>query len=537
MSKKLKKVIVLFLLSISTIGGYTQSINKVFMYDELNTIPFNLLVNNDKLNITGIFIDTSNFGIKLFSSIYDKNGLLIDANFYRPLNYEHFVGGWYYGKLSKVNNGFIQAGYAADTGTGKTNLLLFHIDSLGHLMNYYVYNITNRNTDQFFGISVTQSKENYYYVSGSFSNGSVSLPFLLKADSNGTKIWIKYYNEVRLDFNAGASIIEDDSGHIVIAVISETEYNPPIMHLLANKTTILNIDTAGTLLYARLDTSTSFQVGYSLQKANGNNYITCGHEITNRDSLYGYSNRHGCITKWDSLFNKIWSKDFYNTSDLYSKSVLYDVIEMPDGSIIGCGSSGISLDSLYYGLNGWLLKIDKDGNKIWSREYRSFKYASADNHHYLYDVDVLSNGDIVAVGYVSVVGGDVSQQGWLIKVDSNGCLYDSNWCGYSSIEVEFSPPQASQEEIEVLVYPNPASDVINIEIKNATFNLSDKLSIRIFDIQGREVFNRVENYSENIEVEISQFDSGIYFVSINAEDNKLSASAIRAISVSKFVKE
>jgi hypothetical protein len=295
----------------STIGGYTQSINNVFIYDELNTLPQNMIVKNDSIYITGYYVDTSlDYGIKTFSSLYNRQGQILNNNFYRPWGIGQFVSSWYYGKLCKTNKGYIQAGYAADSGTGNYSLLLTTYNFESKLLNYYTYPTLSPSLSS--GINAIQTSNNEYYITGIYKLGSTGKPFLLKADSNGTKIWIKYYNSVLLDFNAGASIIEDDSGHIVIAVISETEYNPPIMHLRTNKTTILNIDTAGTLRYARLDTSTIYQVGYSLQKTKDNNYISCGHKITYRDSLGGYTNQQGCIIKWDSLYNKIWTKDYYH---------------------------------------------------------------------------------------------------------------------------------------------------------------------------------------------------------------------------------
>jgi hypothetical protein len=518
----------------STIGGYTQSINNVFIYDELNTLPQNMIVKNDSIYITGYYVDTSlDYGIKTFSSLYNRQGQILNNNFYRPWGIGQFVSSWYYGKLCKTNKGYIQAGYAADSGTGNYSLLLTTYNFESKLLNYYTYPTLSPSLSS--GINAIQTSNNEYYITGIYKLGSTGKPFLLKADSNGTKIWIKYYNSVLLDFNAGASIIEDDSGHIVIAVISETEYNPPIMHLRTNKTTILNIDTAGTLRYARLDTSTIYQVGYSLQKTKDNNYISCGHKITYRDSLGGYTNQQGCIIKWDSLYNKIWTKDYYHLN-YNAYIVLYDIQELADGSIIGCGYAGVGNDSVFYGICGWLIKTDREGNLIWSRAYQSYKYSNYRNKHYLYDIDVLSNGDIVAVGYVSVVGGDVSQQGWMIRVDSNGCLYDSNWCGYNSIEVE-PKPMVWQAQNELRVYPNPASDIINVEVSRFKYQDLTEIKFEIYDAIGINVNGLCHSEAGGVydgelhyHLNMNELSNGIYFIRILDKENKV-------IGNGKFVKE
>lgn len=66
----------------------------------------------------------------------------------------------------------------------------------------------------------------------------------------------------------------------------------------------------------------------------------------------------------------------------------------------------------------------------------------------------------------------------------------------------------------VNVYPNPVNDVLNIDIKN--FN-KENLSIKIVDVIGKEVLK--SDYKNQID--ISELQKGIYFVSIQQNDKTL----------------
>jgi hypothetical protein len=78
------------------------------------------------------------------------------------------------------------------------------------------------------------------------------------------------------------------------------------------------------------------------------------------------------------------------------------------------------------------------------------------------------------------------------------------------------------EESFFSVYPNPANDILNIDIKN--FN-KENLSVNIVDVIGKEVLK--SDYKNQIDV--SFLEKGIYFVSIQ-QDRK-------TLGVKKIIKE
>jgi hypothetical protein len=78
-----------------------------------------------------------------------------------------------------------------------------------------------------------------------------------------------------------------------------------------------------------------------------------------------------------------------------------------------------------------------------------------------------------------------------------------------------------------MIYPNPASDKITIELPGVLRNNKDNCLILIYSITGNEI---LRNYftGKKSELTISQLPEGLYFVNLMKEDK---------IFVGKFIKE
>jgi hypothetical protein len=66
----------------------------------------------------------------------------------------------------------------------------------------------------------------------------------------------------------------------------------------------------------------------------------------------------------------------------------------------------------------------------------------------------------------------------------------------------------------VSIYPNPVKDNLNINIKD----FSGEISVKIIDINGREVFNKnINNFNTSNTLDLSSFSSGIYVLKLSGE--------------------
>ena len=61
------------------------------------------------------------------------------------------------------------------------------------------------------------------------------------------------------------------------------------------------------------------------------------------------------------------------------------------------------------------------------------------------------------------------------------------------------------------IYPNPASDIVNIEIPN----MDSEIQVKIIDLTGKEVIRRTFSNSTLEKLDISGLNTGIYFVVIS----------------------
>jgi hypothetical protein len=105
------------------------------------------------------------------------------------------------------------------------------------------------------------------------------------------------------------------------------------------------------------------------------------------------------------------------------------------------------------------------------------------------------------------------------EMDFKGSDYISNWrIGQINIlEIDLSDLDEMTEN-ELQIYPNPVEDILNI-----MFNIDSQkeFQINISDLSGRHTIiskNVLIISNENIEIDLSQFSSGIYIIKVQSKD-------------------
>ena len=66
------------------------------------------------------------------------------------------------------------------------------------------------------------------------------------------------------------------------------------------------------------------------------------------------------------------------------------------------------------------------------------------------------------------------------------------------------------------VYPNPTTSIINIQ--SLGFQ-SDDMTVEIHDIAGRTLFSQRADHSDNLQIDLSSFPAGLYFIKLSSEQN------------------
>jgi len=218
--------------------------------------------------------------------------------------------------------------------------------------------------------------------------------------------------------------------------------------------------------------------------------------------ISGGKSGDGYLQKIDTAGNEIWIQ-LYNVPEAQG---LWDVKELADGSFVSCGVT-IGNDNSQA---GWLIKTDEDGDTLWTRTYNLSSLID-----FIRFMLVMPNGDIVMLGNGRSPG-EVNQDGWILRVDSMGCVVEG--CFSVGINEE-------QKEVGLSVYPNPVADVLRVRF--ADKSVLSLVAITISDMLGREVLRF--KAKSNTALDVSTLKSGLYMVRTKSE-NGVSSSA-------KFVKE
>jgi len=97
------------------------------------------------------------------------------------------------------------------------------------------------------------------------------------------------------------------------------------------------------------------------------------------------SPRRNLIMKTDSIGNQLWVRFYGNTG--YENHIFTDIIPTHDSCFIVCGAYtyGETFGGLYP-YDGWLIKIDNNGNQKWNKKYRDYVVENTDWRDTIYNV-------------------------------------------------------------------------------------------------------------------------------------------------------
>ena len=158
----------------------------------------------------------------------------------------------------------------------------------------------------------------------------------------------------------------------------------------------------------------------SIVQTSDGGYMAVGDmNSTDGDFSANHGEYDGWIIKLDSNGNKLWLKCFGGTST----DLLRSIIQTSDGGYIAGGytrSVDGDISGSRYSLDGWIIKLDSNGNKLWSKCF------GGNGNDYLNSIIQTADGGYIAAGETLSNDGDFSEHhggrtdGWIIKVSSAG---------------------------------------------------------------------------------------------------------------------
>jgi len=315
-----------------------------------------------------------------------------------------------------------------------------------------------------------------YILTGNYTKDCITgniRSFLMKIDSVGNVQWRRVYNDLSHLFDIE---LTSDGGFVVIKKF----YGPHIVKL----------DSLGNILWSKKINSDTINSAVSdLSYAGNNQFVGVTAYIKNGSISYP---TYGLNVFKIDMNNQqvIWDKkhaDFYSVQTI-SLHRAAGIEVLPNGDII----VNTTVADVFQ--KGMILKLNTQGNKLWSKTYNYGGYYGFDSQ--INDLIVADDGGFVGVGYCMPVNSNMTS--WIFKTDENGVI---GW--EASIPINAN---------KIKVWPNPAYDYINIEFKSP---IKGALDLTFYNSVGKMVKHYLlsKNQAQN-RINISDLESGIYFCEI-----------------------
>ncbi|HNR21031.1 MAG TPA: T9SS type A sorting domain-containing protein [Bacteroidia bacterium] len=427
------------------------------------------------------------------------------------------------------DNGYILSGSSASRANGdKTE---DNRDTLNNSNDYWIVKIDsvgNKQWDKRFGSKsydnlgmATQTSDGGYVVAGYSSSGvggDKTQPsygsydyWIVKTDAVGNKVWDRVFggNYIEwmffLEFFANKGIVVGGSSS---SGISGNKTTPNWGTIHAPDYWIVIIDNFGNKISERnLGGIETDNFGIFAQTP-GNGFIIGGtsySDSSGNKTQNAYNLADYWIIKTDSSFNIEWDRTLGADSDDW---FVGDIALTHDGGYIFCGksnsdSSGCKTESNNKQYFTWLVKLDSAGNQLWDKTIYN---GTGSLHSYI--VESEPGCYLIVTTTNSGIGGYKTQANWDTTNSSND-IWIIKYCD-STITTSITALNSNVQQL--LLYPNPCNDVLNIKFNQNADALTPSI-IRIIDIFGREVSSKVTT-SVNTKLNLEMLPNGIYFIKI-----------------------
>ncbi len=197
-------------------------------------------------------------------------------------------------------------------------------------------------------------------------------------------------------------------------------------------------------------------------------------------------NTDAVITKVDGNMNEIWTNIIENPDTTYRRS-FEELVQTTDGNYVAAGEWKYRLPQFdeengYSNDDGWLVKFDAlSGEIMWDMKYHLIE--DTNDEHDILDLVACADGGVAFTGDALdlTTAGEPDyeypvQQGWVVKVDSFGCIIPG--CQENSVS------ELNSEKAYFKAGPNPLAHGQNLHIYlgsevTGTFILRDS--------QGKEI--------------------------------------------------
>ncbi len=287
-----------------------------------------------------------------------------------------------YSVAETADGGFILGGITYSSGAGRFDFYLLKTDADGEL----TWEKTFGGPDDDQVRKVLQTADGGYLMAGysnSFGAGWSDI-YVVKTDTDGNELWNQTFGGA--DHDRAHNAIELADGSLIIAgyTISFATGQD-----LSADTWLIKLDAEGNELWNNTMGTTDTDYPYDLKATDDGGFIVAGYHVN-----YGITQRDVYLTRVDAEGNDLWFHG-YSGADTETTDRSASVYVAPDGNYLVAGHT---LATGAGGSDAWLLKIDTQGEVIWSQTFGGAKDDRA------YAMLPTADGDVILAGYTASAG-------------------------------------------------------------------------------------------------------------------------------------
>ena len=185
-----------------------------------------------------------------------------------------------------------------------------------------------------------------------------------------------------------------------------------------------------------------------------------------------------------------------------------DIVASQDGGAFIFGSAN---EEEFSSRSGLLVKIDSEGDTVWSGFYTHPDFSPAERYNYhIKDLVERPDSSILVLATFSYPG--EKSYSWVFELDAEGC-HDTTICS-TPVIVDIKDVEINVESLHL--YPNPANDYIILD------HLERADEITMINNMGQSVIHKyIDSSTESYRLDIKDIPKGLYYVRKKSSNGRL----------------
>ncbi|MCF6331693.1 MAG: T9SS type A sorting domain-containing protein [Draconibacterium sp.] len=310
--------------------------------------------------------------------------------------------------------------------------------------------------------------------------------YLVKANNDGEMVWENHFGGRYVDH--GFDVIENEKGEFIVVGTLGGFYNPTSTDYLNHDADVFIIKTnsLGEEIWLKTFGGASHDWAKEIIAAPGGGYYVCGSTQSEGAGSFDFF-----LMKIDDNGNKLWSKTYGGTDFDYGETMRIS----KDQKLYILGSSASYSDN--YKPDHLLIKTDLEGEIIWSNTFggNGSDYSSA--------MVCTNDSGCVFTGWTD--NGNIGKKDIVFyKISKDGIP-----------KFISSIPRVNDSIEQIKVFPNPVNNNFSVLINT---KLITDFKLNLYNIKGVLIYNKMI-HPNVLSTHQPQFPSGIYLFTIQNNNN------------------